>query len=111
MLYIVLKTILETTIHQYTCQTCQNKVNESAILIKSVSESMLNLNITCPHCGSMAEMHAEVANMDPSFLESEAWKKVIHKAVKRSENTIKDSDIQAIEKTLSETGSIEDLLK
>jgi hypothetical protein len=56
-------------------------------------------------------MHAEVANMDPAFLESDAGKKVIHRAVKRSENTIKESDIQAIEKTLSETGSIEDLLK
>lgn len=111
MLYIVLKTIIETSITQYTCQNCQGKVNESSISVGHANENAIDLTITCPHCASQTQIHAEIANMNHEFLESDEGKEVIQKAIKKSENTIKDTDIESLSKTLSETRSIEDLLK
>ncbi len=111
MLYVVLKTIIETSIAQYTCQSCQGKVNESSINVTHANESAIDLTITCPHCASGTQIHAEIANMNHEFLQSDEWQQVIHQAIKKSENAIKDADIESVQKSLSESRSIEDLLK
>ncbi len=111
MLYIILKTIIETTIEQYICQWCQWKITLDSIRILGIGETVLNLGITCPHCQLNSHIHAEVANIEQNMLNTDAAKDIIHKAIKKSENAIKDIDIQNIEKSLTETQSVEDLLK
>lgn len=111
MLYIILKTIIETTIEQYICQWCQWKINIDSIRIIGIGETVLNLGITCPHCQLNSHIHAEIANMTENMIHTDEAKDIIHKAIRKSENAIKDIDIQNIEKSLTSAQSVEDLLK
>ncbi len=114
MLYIFLKNIIETTIIQYACQGCQGKVEESSVRVTGIGESLINLDITCPHCQSHAHIHAEVANIATEMLKTDEGKALLRKVMKNgtfNENTIKDADITSLMNELSSAHSIEDLLK
>ena len=114
MLYIFLKNIIETTISQYTCQSCQGKVEESSVRVTGIGESLINLDIKCPHCQSHAHIHAEVANIASEMLKTEEGKALLQKVMKNgtlNENAIKDEDILTLKNELSSIHSIEDLLK
>ncbi len=49
--------------------------------------------------------------MTENMIHADEAKDIIHKAIRKSENAIKDIDIQNIEKSLTSTHSVEDLLK
>ncbi len=107
MLYSILKTIIDTTIAQYACQNCQWKIDENSVTVGETNASQIHLDITCPHCQSHAHIHAEVANVHTQVTHTPQ----ANTHMKKNENVIKESDIQAITENLQNIQSIEDLLK
>ncbi len=108
MLYSILKTIIDTTITQYTCQSCQWKIDENSVTVGETNENQIHLDITCPHCQSHAHIHAEVANIHAQITHTEG--KHVN-SIKKNVNAIKDADIQAVTENLQNIQSIEDLLR
>jgi DNA-directed RNA polymerase subunit RPC12/RpoP len=111
MLYSILKTIIDTTIVQYTCQTCQWKINENSIHVGEIRDLQIHLDITCPHCQSHAHIHAEVANIDTQIPGGIPRWEQENSLIKKNENALNESDIQEVSKNLENIQSIEDLLK
>lgn len=111
MLYSILKTIIDTTISQYICQSCSGKIDENALHIQGIADNMLHMDVYCPHCQSHAHINAEIANMsfDSSVLSEQNT--VIQKVMQKNEHAIKDEDIKTIEQNLQNSQSIEDLLR
>ena len=106
MLYSILKTIVDTTITQYICQSCNQKIDENSVVVWETSDTQIHLDITCPHCAANAQIHAEVANVTANIIHARQW---VH--LSGNKNVIKDTDIQAIHDNLQNVHSIEDLLK
>lgn len=111
MNYTILKTIIETSLSQYTCQSCHMKLEENALNITGVSDWAVDFLVICPHCQAEAHMHAEVGtaqfNTNNQPIEPTQNKQIILK----NTNAIKESDIADFEKNIIEKNSIEDLLK
>ncbi len=111
MLYSILKTIIDTTIVQYTCQNCQGKIDENSVTIGETNENQIHLDITCHHCQSHAHIHAEVANVHAQITHSHTGWLKDKPSLKKNENALKDADIQAVTENLQNIQSVEDLLK
>ena len=114
MLYIFLKNIIETTISQYVCQSCQGKVDESSVSVVGIGEHMIDLEVHCPHCQTHTHIHAEVANIANEMLRTDEGKALLKKVMKNgnlNENAIKDEDIMTLRNELSSVQSVKDLLK
>lgn len=107
MLYSILKTIIDTTISQYACQNCQWKIDENSVTVGETNASQIHLDIICPHCQSHAHIHAEVANVHTQITQTPQS----NTPMKKNENAIKESDIQAVSENLQNIQSIEDLLR
>lgn len=112
MNYTILKTIIETSLNQYSCQNCQQKPDENSISIEQVNEWAVDFMVTCPHCKAEAQMHAEIGSAQLNTLpnNNSIWIKK-HISTRKNTNAIQESDIADIEKNLTEKISIEDLLK
>lgn len=111
MLYSILKTIIDTTIVQYNCQNCQWKIDENSVTIGETNENQIHLDIICPHCQSHAHIHAEVANVNTQITHTRLGSGGDQRSLKKNENAIKDTDIQAVTENLQHIRSVEDLLK
>lgn len=110
MNYAILKTIIETSLREYMCQNCHQKLDENALNITKISDGTIDFLVICPHCQSEAHMHAEVGTAQLNPQEAFAWvqpKKILW----NNTNAIQESDIITFEKNILDTNSIEDLLK
>jgi DNA-directed RNA polymerase subunit RPC12/RpoP len=110
MLYSILKTIIETTIVQYICQSCQWKIDENSVTVGETTDNQIHLDIHCPHCESHAHIHAEVANVNSQIIHTKnGW--LAPSIMPKNENAIKDADIRAISDNIGNIRSVEDLLR
>jgi uncharacterized CHY-type Zn-finger protein len=110
MNYAILKTIIETSLREYLCQNCHHKLDENALNITKISDGTIDFLVICPHCQSEAHMHAEVGTAQLNPQDAINSKKQIKNELNNI-NAIKESDIALFEKNITETNSIEDLLK
>ena len=110
MNYSLLKTIIETSISQYTCQNCQWKIDENSINIRKIGDGNVDFHVICPHCQTEAQMHAEIGGAQFNFPGNQ-WIQPVPVNMKKNIHAIQESDIANIERDLTNKQSIEDLLK
>ena len=111
MQYSILKTIIETTIAQYICQSCTGRIDENSLGVQAISDNTIHMEVSCPHCQSHAHINAEVANMTFDHSNTLEPNTLIKNIIQRNTHAIKDEDIRTIEENLQNSQSIEDLLR
>ncbi|GAB0174545.1 MAG: hypothetical protein HHAS10_04240 [Candidatus Altimarinota bacterium] len=111
MNYAILKTIIETSLTQYVCQNCSMKSDENSFNLTKVSEGSVDFLVTCPHCQFETHMHAEVgsAQLNNQIPQNGTTNNIV--PVIKNKNSIQESDITELEKSIMDSSSIEDLLK
>ena len=64
MNFLILKTIIESTIQNYNHQNQQAKISENHVFIISMNNKGVDLMIRCPHVGREITVRAEVNFMN-----------------------------------------------
>lgn len=93
MQYAILKAILDTSLSQYTCQSCGNKIDENHTDIVTMSDQRLDFRFTCHNCSLTVEMHAEIGNIQLASIMGHGS---LPKVIKRNENALSEADITKI---------------
>lgn len=113
--YIILKSIIETTLKNYNAKERIYPVNENNIFLVGLSPSGLDLMIQCPKTGKQTNIHAEVnfMNVDQNGISGQpntnpVFTQPIQQPTKK-EGTISDSDVMDVRQALKTKGSIRDL--
>lgn len=105
MIYILIKSIIETTIQNYRCDLCSGTLDESHISIREISGQQMDLECTCPACKTSARIRVQVADAKQSILNATIQNK------NTNTNVIKLEDIEKISLDLTHVQSVADLLK
>lgn len=113
MNYLILKTIIDSTIANFKCKDCNSWVSEWNINILWIAWNSINLEVFCPNCRTQWVVKAEIWFLNqwtnPEMINN--LKNSLQNPVIQNLNTetIKDSDILSIRENLKNCTSIEDL--
>ncbi len=110
MNYLILKTIIESTVMNFRCKECNSWISEWNISVLWLAWNSINLEVTCPNCRVQWVVKAEIWFLNqmwgPEMLNSVKWQMNMQVDPKEA---IKDSDILSIREDLKNCTSIEDL--
>ncbi len=115
MNYLILKSIIESTIAHFACKNCGGKISERDVQIVGTGGNGVNMEVHCPHCQTEGMIKAEInmiQNADVASAVPEGMEFVGTVELPTiSPEKIKDSDIVALhEKLRSGNLSVHDLL-
>lgn len=102
MNYLILKTVIDSTLQNYNTNNPTAKVSENNIYIVSLAQKGIDLMIHCPHTGKKIQVHAEI-NMMNNLMQTSQTPIV-------SSIHINDDDVIAVHKALQKNTNIADLL-
>jgi hypothetical protein len=60
MNYLLLKWILDATLSHFICRNCSGKADEKMVEISWIHDSVLHIEVRCPHCWLVSSIKAEV---------------------------------------------------
>jgi hypothetical protein len=107
MNFLILKTIIESTIQNYNTQNQMAKIGENNISIVSMSQKGIELLIRCPHTGKEVNVHAEVNFMNGPLPTNFTINGNAH--MPQTTGQINDDDVTQIHQALKNTTNIADL--
>ena len=126
MNYLILKSVVETTLAHFSCKECQTKASDKDVHIAGNSGNSIQLEIRCPHCGAVGMVKAEIGMVNQSSEEwfraagafnglpkeaIEQFRNFIAESTKWAPDSLRDEDILAVRNKLKEAKSVEDLLQ
>lgn len=110
MNYLILKTIIDSTIMNFRCKECSSWISEWNINVLWLAWNSINLEVFCPNCRTQWVVKAEIwflnQGWNPELLNNI---KNINQNPMSNKDLIKDSDILSIRESLKNSSSIEDL--
>lgn len=114
MNYLILKTIIDSTLVNFRCKDCNSWISEGNISILGLAWNTINLEVTCPNCRVQWVVKAEIWFLNqnwPDILNNLKWSlnQLQANQISWPIETIKDSDILSIRENLKNCNSIEDL--
>ena len=102
MHYMVLKSIIDTMIKNFSCRECEHHIQEEDVRVHGIKDEALQLVVICPECKSQTHMKAEVKMMRQAHAHAHAQPK--------KQSQISDKDIVELQKELQDHPSVQDLL-
>lgn len=66
MNYLILKSVVETTLAHFSCKDCQTKATDKDVRIIGNGGNSIQLEIHCSHCGSIGMVKAEIGMVNQS---------------------------------------------
>ena len=109
MNYLILKSVIDTTIKNYNANRKDNRINANHIFIKSVSNAGIELVIKCPHTGKNTTVQAQINVMHTSGANTEVFSGDKERMPKNAKK-VDDSDVMSVRQALKQSSSLEDLL-
>jgi len=116
MNYLIMKSIIDTTISHYNCKECGSKIAERDVAIIDSGKQGVNMEIHCPHCHDIATIKAEINVINgPSDIETFSHAgAMITKLIGMETNIvpeklIQDEDILQLRNRLKQNASVSDL--
>lgn len=106
MNFLILKTIIESTIQNYNHQNQNAKISENNVTITSFSPKGVDLLIRCPHTGKEMTVRAEVNFMNGPLPTNFS---IAGGGLPDVSGHINDSDVTDIRQALKNTTNIADL--
>lgn len=108
MNYIILKTIIDSTIQNYNQSNPTQPITESHVSLTNMTMHGIDLLIRCPHTQKEIRIHAEVNFMN--------WPTVNNvtlsgNSVTTTTRQIDDNDVTAIHQALQKNTSVSDLFE
>lgn len=101
MNYQIFKSIIESIIANFKCESCMSWVSENNIEIIWAAWGSLNVDVVCPSCSKHTVVRAEVANVN---LWAVSWKQELkEKLVKTFSNIVKnDNNLKLNDKVITD---------
>jgi hypothetical protein len=107
MNYIILKTIIDSTIQNYNQNNPAQPITESHVSLTNMTMHGIDLLIRCPHTQKDIRIHAEVNFMNgPDAVNNFT---VTGNGITTTTRQIDDNDVTAVHKALQKNTSISDL--
>ena len=106
MNYIILKTIIDSTIQNYNQTNPTQVITESNVSITSMTAKGIDILIRCPHTHKDIRIHAEVNFMNWIPANNEA---TAGQSMTTTTRQIDDDDVTAIHKALQQNTNLSDL--
>lgn len=106
MNYIILKTIIDSTIQNYNQNNPTQSITESHVSLTNMTMHGIDLLIKCPHTHKEIRIHAEVNFMNGPTVNNFT---VSGAGMTTTTRQIDDNDVTAIHKALQENTNISDL--
>lgn len=106
MNYIILKTIIDSTIQNYNQNNPTQPITESHVSLTNMTMHGIDLLIRCPHTQKEIRIHAEVNFMNGTAANNFT---VTGNGITTTTRQIDDNDVTAIHEALQKNTSISDL--
>jgi hypothetical protein len=106
MNYIILKTIIDSTIQNYNQGNPSQTINENHVSLMNMTMHGIDLLIRCPHTHKEIRIHAEVNFMNGPTVNNFT---VSSGGMTTTTRQIDDNDVTAIHKALQKNTNISDL--
>lgn len=106
MNFLILKTIIESTIQNYNTQNPMAKISENNVTITSFSPKGVDLMIRCPHTNKEMTVRAEVNFMNGPLPTNFS---IAGGGMPEVTGQINDTDVTQIRQALKNTTTISDL--
>lgn len=106
MNFLILKTIIESTIQNYNHQNQQAKISENHVSIISLNSKGVDLLIRCPHTGKEVNVRAEVNFMNGPLPTNFS---IAGDGMTEVTGQINDTDVTQVQQALKVNTTISDL--
>jgi hypothetical protein len=106
MNFLILKTIIESTIQNYNHQNQNAKISENNVSIVKLNSKGVDLLIRCPHTGKEVNVRAEVNFMNGPLPTNFS---IAGGGMPEVKGQINDNDVTQIRQALKDTTSVADL--
>ena len=125
MNYLILKSVVETTLAHFVCKDCGMKASDTNVHIVGNGGNFIDLEIRCAHCGAIGMVKAEIGMVNQASEEAfraagafsglpkeavEQFRNFIAETNKNNGESLKDEDILALRKKIKNAKSMEDFL-
>lgn len=120
MQYLFLKNIINTLLSSFRCPDCQSAATEEGFSLQSVSPKGVEMMFQCGKCHAKTLMKAEMNQLSPGFLTSDAGKAFMQHMIQEQRldtnsgvspaESIPQEEITRVDKILSEHSTISDLI-
>ncbi len=109
MNFLILKTIIESTIQNYNHQNPQAKISENHVSIVKLHNSGVDLLIRCPHTQKEINIRAEVNLMNGPLPNDFALSSNNRPRNQKAQGQIDDTDVTQVRQALKDHTTISDL--
>ncbi len=106
MNYVILKTIIDSTLQNYNQNNPSQPVTEHHVSLISMTQHGLDLLIRCPHTNKEVRIHAEVNFMNGPTINNVT---VSGNGMTTTTRQIDDNDVTAIHEALQKNTSLSEL--
>ena len=113
MNYLILKSIIESTIAHFACKNCGGKISERDVQIIGSGGNGVNMEVHCPHCKAEWIIKAEISMVQDGNMPNTVptGMEFVGTVELPTGEKIQDADIVALhEKLRSGNLSVQDLL-